>query len=66
MKVLDMSAGGDLLTARVIRFVRENGLDRPGFHHIAVAHDDWCEFLNGRGVCNCDPNLELSKPRGAA
>jgi hypothetical protein len=22
-----------------------------------VAHDDWCLLLNGKGECNCDPEI---------
>lgn len=23
-----------------------------------VVHDDWCDLLNKRGYCNCDPIVE--------
>jgi hypothetical protein len=26
--------------------------------NIAVRHDDWCDLLNRRGHCNCDPFVE--------
>ena len=26
-------------------------------HRVQVQHDDWCNFINGRGSCNCDPDL---------
>jgi hypothetical protein len=29
----------------------------PGIVHIDVAHDDWCDLLNGRGKCNCNPEI---------
>lgn len=22
-----------------------------------IRHDDWCDALNGRGFCNCDPDF---------
>jgi hypothetical protein len=29
---------------------------QPGtLKHIEVRHDDWCDLLNGRGKCNCNP-----------
>jgi hypothetical protein len=24
-----------------------------------VRHDDWCNLLNRRGMCNCDPDVEI-------
>jgi hypothetical protein len=27
---------------------------------VLTCHDDWCELLNGRGPCNCEPELEFS------
>lgn len=29
----------------------------PAVHHMTVLHDDWCDLLNGRGACNCEPEL---------
>jgi hypothetical protein len=29
------------------------------FHESVIYHDDWCDFLNGRGKCNCDPEVKL-------
>lgn len=31
-----------------------------GLHHINVYHDDWCDLVNNRGPCNCNP--EVSHP----
>jgi hypothetical protein len=31
----------------------------PGLHYCSIAHDDWCDFLNGRGECNCNPDITL-------
>lgn len=27
--------------------------------HLHVRHDDWCARLQGRGPCNCDPDLRV-------
>ncbi len=29
---------------------------KPGIHHVYIAHDDWCAFLQG-GDCNCTPDM---------
>jgi hypothetical protein len=26
----------------------------------SVAHDDWCDAINGRGYCNCDPDIKMT------
>ncbi len=32
---------------------------RPGrIYHINVFHDDWCDHLNLRGLCNCNPEVD--------
>lgn len=28
-----------------------------GNYHYRILHDDWCDRLNGRGSCNCDPEI---------
>lgn len=30
-----------------------------GIFDIDVAHDSWCDALNRRGFCNCDPDVRL-------
>lgn len=35
----------------------------PGFHDISVAHDDWCDLLNRKGPCNCNPEVNYGKPK---
>ena len=27
-----------------------------------IRHDSWCAFLNGRGPCDCDPDVSLDAP----
>lgn len=29
-----------------------------GNHVIEICHDDWCDLLNGRGSCNCEPEVD--------
>ena len=31
--------------------------------HASVLHDDWCDLLQGRGDCNCNPEVKLDAPR---
>ena len=32
----------------------------------SVAHDDWCDAINGRGFCNCDPTIKFANVSGTA
>ena len=27
--------------------------------HTVFHHDDWCDQLNGKGACNCEPDIEF-------
>ena len=27
---------------------------------VRVRHDAWCRLLNGRGACNCEPDMTLT------
>ena len=29
----------------------------PGVYEATVFHDAWCDLLNGRGPCNCEPEV---------
>ena len=29
----------------------------PGVYEIGVLHDDWCDLLNAKGRCNCEPEV---------
>lgn len=31
-----------------------------GLSFLRTAHDGWCNFLEGRGCCNCDPFISLN------
>lgn len=33
-------------------------------YHALTLHDDWCEFLNGRGPCNCEPIIQVRETKG--
>lgn len=35
----------------------------PGVYMINVYHDNWCDQLNGRGICNCNPDVVTPKKR---
>jgi len=37
-----------------------------GFTQIVVAHDDWCEFMNNRGDCNCKPEFRVLSQSGTS
>ena len=42
---------------RIVAILEENGF-RPGkVYEIEVAHDDWCEALNGGKGCTCVPDV---------
>jgi hypothetical protein len=32
-----------------------------GLYIATVAHDDWCDLLNKRGACNCNPDVTTAK-----
>ncbi len=39
---------------------------RPGqLVETDVAHDPWCDMLNGRGFCNCDPTVAVRPIHGS-
>jgi len=29
----------------------------PGVYEATVFHDVWCDLLNGKGPCNCEPEI---------
>lgn len=33
-----------------------------GVHHVTIYHDDWCNLTNGRGPCNCNPEVREGMP----
>jgi hypothetical protein len=36
---------------------------KPGtIRHVEVRHDSWCDLLNARGPCNCNPIVNLVRP----
>jgi hypothetical protein len=30
-----------------------------GYTDMYIFHDDWCDLLNHRGFCNCEPTVEF-------
>ena len=55
------------LQQRLADFVAANleVLRTPGLVHVAVKHDAWCGMQHGRGVCICNPIVELSNEAAA-
>ena len=35
-----------------------------GVSSIHVQHDDWCNMLNGKPNCNCNPDITISEING--
>lgn len=54
-KEVVIKAGMDLIKRQ-----KENG-EKPGVYSMQVAHDNWCNFLNGKGECNCNPETITEK-----
>lgn len=45
---------------RAIQKAIDEGKVKPGqIHLLHDMHDDWCDFLNRKGECNCDPIVKL-------
>lgn len=42
----------------VLKQQKGEGLRKPGLHHVAVYHDDWCAIFKEQ-LCDCDPDVEL-------
>lgn len=38
----------------------EGGRIPPGVHVMNVFHDKWCALLNGKGLCDCAPDVKLA------
>ena len=51
---------GEAVSA-AIRATMANG---GGLVAIQIRHDDWCAFLNGKGECNCDPDVKVADALG--
>lgn len=32
-------------------------IHRGTVQRVEIQHDDWCDLLNGRGYCNCNPTI---------
>lgn len=44
--------------ADIIR--QSSDVNAPGLCTVEVLHDAWCDLLNSKGECNCNP--EVKKP----
>ncbi len=44
----------------LLRSLRDRQIP-PGLHDVKVFHDGWCAIWSG-GVCNCNPDVQLSLP----
>ncbi len=45
--------------AKLLEALETRPLNPGHFYLTAVNHDSWCDQLNGRGPCNCEPELEF-------
>ena len=46
----------------VVRVAQEGELLPGGVTHVEVRHEPTCDQLNGRGPCNCQPDVRLVRP----
>lgn len=49
------------LLCEAARLGMESGVKRGEAYITTVAHDSWCKLLNGKGDCNCDPEVRTIK-----
>ena len=63
--VTDVSAaeyakrGGGVYLDRLAALMTSGVVERGKLYDIQIQHDDWCALLDGRGPCNCDPDIKL-------
>ena len=36
----------------------------PGLIVVEIKHDAWCDLINGRGPCNCSPDVQMPPLQG--
>lgn len=41
----------------------EKGQLQKGFAEVNICHDSWCALLNGKGTCNCNPDIIPIEPK---
>lgn len=51
-----MSYAGKLMR-NIQKRVEAGGIKPGSMQRIEVQHDNWCALLNGKGACNCNPNI---------
>ena len=37
--------------------------EEPGIYDVQILHDDWCDLLNAKGPCNCEPEVKAPRRR---
>lgn len=35
----------------------------PGLYNVFRSHDPWCWLLANRGICNCNPDIEITEKK---
>jgi hypothetical protein len=60
-KLIRTDKGRQVLAA--LRATVKNG---GGLVATRILHDDWCAFLNSKGECDCDPDIEIHAPQARA
>ncbi len=48
---------------KVLNFVEENLSPSEQVTEVEIQHDLWCDLLNRRGHCNCDPAIWMRSKR---
>jgi hypothetical protein len=47
--------------AAAARALRDGRIQPGSFNLVAVCHDDWCRLLEGKGPCNCNPEVRMPR-----
>ena len=51
--------------SEMFKKVKDSGLgENPGFYTMEIAHDDWCDLINDKGECNCNPDIKPPEKGG--
>jgi len=43
--------------------VYKAGFLPPGLYDVFRSHDPWCRLLTNLGICNCTPDIEITKKK---
>lgn len=44
-----------------IRRMLKSGEIKRGINFVKVSHDNYCDLLNHRGDCNCEPDINIQQ-----